>query len=344
MTAALLLATFEVGLQIRSQLRFGQSVLNAVRGETRYVEDMRTGLKLLRPSHVFPGQDVEIRSNSLGLRSPEILPARAPGSLRIAVVGASTVMGELTPNNETTFPALLAQRLRQRYPNREVEVVNAGISGYRLEDQLRMLRKIVLPLRPDLIIVYPGFNDFADYCAEPPAPASTREGLPLLSAPGWLLSVDAIRRQTAFLRAAPPGTKSVRDAAAIDIAPYRARLERLIETVREAHVPLLLATNARAYRNDQPIEEQLRLSETARYFNRCFDLSGLHTLYDRHNAEILDAGRRFGVPVLPLHAQIPGGARYFADASHFSPDGERRAADTIFGFLISVGLLGPDRS
>jgi lysophospholipase L1-like esterase len=292
LTAVLLLTALELGLQIRSQLRFGQSVLNAVRGETRYVEDMGTGLKLLRPNHVFPGQDVEIRSNSLGLRSPEILPDRTPGSLRIAVVGASTVMGELARNNEITFPALLAQRLRQRYPHREVEVVNAGISGYRLDDQQRMLRKIVLPLRPDLIIVYPGFNDFADYCQDPPDPSSAREGLPLFSAPTWLLSVEAVRRRTGFMRAAPPETKSVRDAAAIDVAPYRSRLESLIKTVREAHVPLLLATNARAYRNDQPLKEQLRLSEQARHFNRCFDLSGLHTLYDRQASRCCRCTRR----------------------------------------------------
>lgn len=341
LSAVLLFAALELGLQIRSHLRFGQSVFNAVRGETRYVEDERTGLKLLRPNRVFPGQDVEIRSNSLGLRSPEIAPERVPGSLRVAVVGASTVMGELAKSNEATFAALLGERLRQRYPQRKVEVVNAGISGYRLTDQLRMLEEIVLPLKPDLVIVYPGFNDFADYCRDAtPAPAALRQGLPLLTLPGWLLSVDAVRRKTVFLRSALPGKKTLLDPAAIDLAPYRGRLESLVAAARSAGVPLLLATNARAYRAEQPLDEQMRLSEQARYFNPCFDLPGLNALYDRHNAEILDTGRRLDVPVLPLHERIPGGRQYFADASHFAPAGEGLAADTIFGFLVSDGLLG----
>ncbi|SIQ41229.1 Lysophospholipase L1 [Aromatoleum tolulyticum] len=339
--AALTFIVLETALQVRSQLRFGQSVFNALRGETRYVEDERTGLKLLRPNRVFPGKDVEIRTNSLGLRSPEVLPQREPGSLRVAVIGASTVMGELAQRNEATFPALLGERLRARYPQRKVEVVNAGISGYRLADQRRMLADIVLPLKPDLVIVYPGFNDFADYCRDgASAPAARRQGLPLLSLPGWLLTVDAVRRHTVFLRAGLPGRKTLLDPQAVDVAPYRARLESLVAVAREAGVPLLLATNARAYRPEQPEEEQMRLSEQARYFNPCFDLPGLNALYDRHNAEILDAGRRLGVPVLPLHERIPGGRRYFADASHFTSAGERLAADAIFAFLVSRGLPG----
>lgn len=341
LSAALLLVGLETALQVRSQLRFGQSVFNALRGETRYVEDERTGLKLLRPNRVFPGKEVEIRSNSLGLRSPELLPQRTPGSLRVAVVGASTVMGELARSNDTTFPALLAERLRARYPQRRIEVVNAGISGYRLADQLRMLEKIVLPLEPDLVIIYPGFNDFADYCRDAAqAPASLRQGLPLVSLPGWLLSVEAVRRHTAFLRSASPGRQTLLDPAAVDLQPYRARLERLVATVREAGVPLVLATNARAYRPEQPLDEQMRLSAQARYFNPCFDLPGLNALYDRHNGEILEVGRRFGVPALPLHERIPGGREFFADASHFTLAGEQLAADTIFAFLVRHGLPG----
>ncbi|NMG46090.1 hypothetical protein GPA22_20430 [Aromatoleum toluvorans] len=340
--AVLFLVAFETALQIRSQLRFGQSVFNLLSGATRYVNDERTGLKLLRPGRVFAGDDVEIRTNSLGLRSPELAPQRLPGSLRVAVVGASTVMGELTRTNDATFPALLGERLRVRYPQRAIEVVNAGISGARIADQLRMLEEIVLPLQPDLVIVYPGFNDFADYCRDvvsTPTPAALREGLPLVSLPNWLLGIEAVRRHTGFLRAAP-GRQTLRDPAAVDRQPYRARLERLVATARDAGVTFVLATNARAYRPEQPLDEQMRLSAQARYFNPCFDLPGLNALYDRHNGEILDVGRHFGVPVLPLHERIPGGREYFVDASHFTPAGEHRAADTIFDYLVSRGLTG----
>lgn len=341
LSAALFFVAVEAALQVRSHLRFGQSVFNALRGETRYVEDARTGLKLLRPNRVFPGQEVEIRSNSLGLRSPELAPQRAPGSLRVAVVGASTVMGELTRSNDATFPALLGERLRERYPQREIEVVNAGISGYRLADQLRMLENVVLPLQPDLVIVYSGFNDFADYCrAEAPESSARRQGLPVVSLPDWLLSVEAVRRHTAFLRTGLPAPQTLLDPAAVDLQPYRAQLERLVARARDAGVPIVLATNARAYRPEQPLEEQMRLSAQARHFNPCFDLAGLNTLYDRHNGEILDVGRRLGVPVLPLHERIPGGREYFADASHFTLAGERLAAETIFAFLVRRGLPG----
>lgn len=341
LTAALLFIAFELALQVRSHLRYGQSVFNALRGETRYFEDPRTGLKLLRPGRVFPGELVEIRTNSLGLRSPEVSHRRVEGSLRIAVVGASTVMGEMTRTNDETFSALLAERLRKRFNGRVVEVVNAGISGYRLEDQLRMMEKIVLPLQPDLVIVYPGFNDFADYCSVA-EPGARRASLPQIDAPGWLLSLEVLRRNTAFLRGAPSVKQDLRDPDSVDIAPYRARLENIITAARQSGVTLLLATNARAYGPDQPRDVQLRLSAQARHYNPCFDLDGLNRLYERHTAAILDAARRHDVPVLPLHDRIPRDERFFVDATHFTAEGERLAADTILRFLLTEDLLGPD--
>lgn len=341
LSAVVLFVVLELALQVRSQVRFGQSIFNLAKGQTRYIQDPVTGLKLLRPASVLPGSEVEIRTNSLGLRSPEVTPARLPGSLRIAVVGASTVMGEMARSNEATFSALLHERLQKHYPDRKVEVINAGIAGYRLADQLSMLKQIVLPLKPDLVVVYPGFNDFADYCKAGKAPAaSSREGLPLLTLPNWLLSVDAVRKKTVALRSAPPMPGKRLDPASIDLLPYRQRLEGLVSAARGAGVDLVLATNARAYRAEQPLDVQMRLSEQARYFNPCFDLPGLNTLYDRHNSEIVQTARRMDVPVLRLDQRIPGGQRYFVDASHFTLAGEELAADEIYGFLLDQHLAG----
>ena len=49
----------------------------------------------------------------------------------------------------------------------QVEVVNGGISGYTLADEQALLEKVLAPLDPDLVVVYPGFNDFAGYCRPP---------------------------------------------------------------------------------------------------------------------------------------------------------------------------------
>jgi lysophospholipase L1-like esterase len=331
----------EVMLQIRSQLRHGQSVFSAVAAQKMYQADLDTGLVLLRPNSTFSGSEIVIRSNSLGLRSPEIDVARTPGSLRIAVIGASTVMGAYAASNEESFPALMEARLRVLYPNRLVEVVNAGMVGYSLADQRRMLTHRVTVLHPDLVIVYPGSNDFAGYCrekevrTEPP-----RQGLPTLSLPNWLLSTEILLKNTSGLREVPVPSGDVVDAAKLDISTYVAELEQLIESSHKRGMKIVLATNARAYRRDQEPKLQQQLSRTARFYNHCFSLEGLHVLYERHNLAIRETGALLGVPVVDLHNQIPGGTRFFVDSHHFTKQGESVAADALVTFLTQHDLLG----
>lgn len=344
--ALLLFAGLEAALQVRSHIRYGQSVFNVLMAETRYVTDPRTGLTVLRPDHVFRSRQMEIRTNSQGLRSAPVGAGKAAGTYRIAVVGASTVMGAYAPRNEATFSHRLQDLLNGdgRAEDRRYEVINAGIAGYSLGDQTRMIEKVILPLQPDLIIVYPGFNDFAAYCRQDgdggARPRPRRMPLHRIDTPSWLLAVDLVQKNTVALRSAPSGPAAFRSAADLDLAPYRQRLDTLIATARRTGVPLLLATNARAYRPEQPHEEQRRLSETARFYNPCFDLTGLHALYDLHNVEIAHAAARHGAFLIPLGELIPGGGAYFVDASHFSDKGEDAAARHLHRFL-AERILAP---
>ena len=343
-SAFLLLFALETAMQVRSHIRNGQSILNAFTSETRYVIDEKTGLKVLRPNHVFLGSQVEMRTNSLGLRSPEISTQKGAGVVRIAVVGASTVMGAYTATNDDTFSMRLGTLLGKTFPDRRFEVINAGIAGYGLIEQSQMLEKIVLPLAPDIVIVYPGFNDFAAYCRSDGDKSSMvkkpkRSGLPIIEMPEWLLSIELLTKNTVGLRTPPVSSSTTRSVATLDFSDYRKKLDVLGSVALRSKVPFIFSTNARAYRPEQPLDEQKALSETARYYNPCFDLNGLHTLYDVHNTEIKSAAGRFGFLVVPLDQEIPGGRRYFIDASHFSNAGEQLAAERLRDFLVVSKLI-----
>src|SRR5688500_9743784 len=96
----LILVGVELALQVRSHVRYGQSIFNVLTEETRYVLDPATGLRLLRPNRTFSGSESIVRTNSLGLRGPELPVVPARGTLRIAVIGASTVMGAYARDND----------------------------------------------------------------------------------------------------------------------------------------------------------------------------------------------------------------------------------------------------
>lgn len=339
--AIALMLIIELALQIRAHLRTGESVFNLVFSESVYVKDAETGLLLLRPNKTIIGSQTTIRSNSLGLRSPEIAIPRVDHSWRLAVLGASTVMGAYAAENEQTFPAQLEQRLRKQFPDRKIEVVNAGIAGMGLDEQRRMLETRVATLKPDLVIVYPGFNDFAAYCRVDEAGGKRfqRQGLPLISLPDWLQTVDMIKKNTVVLRTTNIKHASLRNSADINLQPYQEKLNAFIQRAAELKLKLVFATNARAYRPEQSLPDQLKFSETARYYNHCFDIAGLHQLYDRHNAAIRQAAQTHQIQVIALDVLVPGGTHYFADSSHFSFQGEILVADALYDFIAKYKLL-----
>ena len=110
------LVSGELFLQVRAHLRFGQSVFNAVKGESTYVKHPVSGLKTLRPNSIIDGQLAIIETNSLGLRMPELPVFKPDGEIWLAVLGASTVMGAYTRTNENTLAARLEFYLQQKWP------------------------------------------------------------------------------------------------------------------------------------------------------------------------------------------------------------------------------------
>jgi lysophospholipase L1-like esterase len=327
LVAALIFAALEAAIQWRSYHRTGHSIFTRVQSQSPYVHDAELGFNLLRANHTSGGGQQTVTSNSWGLRSPEIPEAKPPGTVRIAVLGASTVMGAYAPSNEQTFPARLQELLRQRFPDRPIDVINAGIVGLGLRQQALLYERRISRLQPDITIVYPGFNDFAGYCRTATGErAWVARPLMEVGMPPWLLSIELLLKNTVPVRTLPDGLTPGLSVEALNLEPYRQRLSVLLTTLKASGTRPLIARNARSYRPDQALAEQQRLSVTARFYNPCFDLAGLHALYERHNGAITEVAGALGVPVLPLDEAIPGGDKHFADASHFSPLGERVVA------------------
>jgi lysophospholipase L1-like esterase len=335
LTLALLFA-LEAIAQYRLYLRSGITVLDTIRHQSLYVYERETGLRLLRPNALVRGQVQSIQTNSLGLRSPEISPAPPAYGLRVAVIGASSVMGITERDNQHTFPSQLEKLLREALPYKRIDVINAGIAGYSLEDERVMLERRIAPLRPDVVILYTGFNDFASYCRGPGHPAAPT--LPMLSVPRWWLSYELLKKNTTALRdGQSSGPK--RNANAVDLEPYRRKVEQLVATGQQLGMRLVMLTNARSFRREQPIDEQLRLSSLARYYTPCFELEGLHALWDRHNQVLVAVAQAHGVPVLELDRTLPGGKAYFSGASHFTELGDQVVAHSITRFLLQRRLV-----
>jgi lysophospholipase L1-like esterase len=121
-----------------------------------------TGYGDLRPNmnHIETLYDLRpylLQTNSIGLRNSDELIEDA---LRILAIGDSFTYGYYVHNQET-WPARLEETLNQRLARR-VQVLNAGIPGYTIEDELAYLREKGLALEPDLVILGVYTNDIMD--------------------------------------------------------------------------------------------------------------------------------------------------------------------------------------
>jgi lysophospholipase L1-like esterase len=109
----------------------------------------------MKPGYGIPG---EVTINPLGFRGEEFSAVKPPGVYRIVALGGSTTYG-IGLNDDETYPYYLQKELRKRLGTDKIEVINAGlVSATSAETLSRFLLKI-LPLEPDMVILYEGYND-----------------------------------------------------------------------------------------------------------------------------------------------------------------------------------------
>lgn len=113
-------------------------------------EDLRNTMHANSLPYVEYGLEPSL-ANELGYRGEAVAIPKPEGTYRIVVLGDSTVYG-LTVPVDKSFPAQLQQQLRKHYGLENIEVVNAGVSGYNTWNSTVALAFRVIELEPDLII------------------------------------------------------------------------------------------------------------------------------------------------------------------------------------------------
>lgn len=109
----------------------------------------------------------ENRHNALGFRGPDTSIEKADDTYRIVALGGSTTYSTAVDDYRLSYPYLLGEYLREK-GFESTEVINAGVNGYSSYHNLINLMFRVLPLQPDLVIIYQGLNDVDARLVYPP--------------------------------------------------------------------------------------------------------------------------------------------------------------------------------
>jgi len=105
-----------------------------------------------------------VRINSDGLRDREHEKQKPPHTFRIAVLGDSYAEAFQVPVNRT-FWSVIGRRLGDcdRFEQREIEVINFGVSGYGTAQELLTLRHRAWAYQPDFVLLaFLTGNDVSD--------------------------------------------------------------------------------------------------------------------------------------------------------------------------------------
>lgn len=100
-----------------------------------------------------------VQVNAFGFRGRPVEIAKPDGVLRIMVVGGSTVFDSTVDGDDQTWPARLEHHLGCLLRGRKVEVINAGVPGYVMLDNLIRLQSELYEFKPDILILYQAHND-----------------------------------------------------------------------------------------------------------------------------------------------------------------------------------------
>ena len=103
---------------------------------------------------------VEIKTNSLGLRGPELAVPKPAKVYRSVIRGDETLYAPETPEGDH-FCTILQDRLQQT-ANINIEVINAAIPGHCPLTEFLLFKQRIIGLQPDLVLLHFDWSDVAD--------------------------------------------------------------------------------------------------------------------------------------------------------------------------------------
>jgi acyl-CoA thioesterase-1 len=134
------------------------------------------------------------------------------GPLVIVAIGSSSTAGAGASSRAASYPSRLAEELKQRFPGRDITVLNRGVNGEQTEQMLARFETDVIAVHPDLVLWQVGTNSvLRDHPLRPHA-ALLHEGIEQLKEAG--ADVVLMDMQYAPKVLAKPETEGMEDQIA----------------------------------------------------------------------------------------------------------------------------------
>jgi lysophospholipase L1-like esterase len=274
---------------------------------------LRPGLRIEQAKNT---RMIDVRTNSLGLRGPELSVVKPERTFRVLAVGDSCTFGSGSRTDQT-YPWKLQEILRAEHPELGVEVVNAGVPGYTSYQARRYLEVEGFRLAPDAVVIAVGFNDAAT--ARP-------TGKRWFSHARFLSDVEyaaALRRQSrlAIVRLA----RRLRQDAGTDVTASRQAVGKIRVAAVEYRENLTVMIDACRSRGILPAVVVWPIATQAG-LPRALEREGDVVANQRTAREV---ARDLAVPLVDLEPLMATRPELFLDEIHLKPEGYAAVARAV---------------
>ena len=300
--------------------------------------------------------------NADGFPQRERVPLeRTEGVLRLAALGGSTTQGhDVNHANYPQYLRRLVAELGQGY--RGVEMINGGVSGW-ISDQVALwAERKVARFRPDVVVLYVGWNDFQSYnpFANPPAssyfevtfgnPFRLAEDFPLktvvLASAGYDFALRRLRRAAGM--PLPTGSNGYATTAEANYKFYIANLDRIVTAFKSANPDTRIAISTLVGRWPQGTEADFTSNQGRTWWMKQHELSAEQAAaaIRRFNSLIRTYARSSGLLLIDAEAVFAeiDRAHLLWDFAHMHPEGYELLANVMYEELRQGGAVAGNPS
>jgi len=277
------------------------------------------------------GERLEVKINSKGFRTREFTADKPKDLFRILCVGGSTTV--IGRTNEETYPALMEKILLGRFPDKNIEVLNLGISKYGTRNVLNLCAG-ALRYQPNLVIKYNGANDlWWDYFL------MLKDHLPV-----WKrLALKSYAFQWFFHSYLLPPDQVIRRDLRSGLFPS---LEYLNQMLKKEDSDLVILTFFSPNINGLTRDQKYYLDFNVRHFwgqqigtFPFIRIEPYLKVLAIYNETLREFCRKNNITCIDLAQDYPDDFELYIDICHFSQKGIAEAAELISGELIENKMI-----
>jgi lysophospholipase L1-like esterase len=334
----IILAVIVILVLVEGSIRLRQWFVSGYSGQASDMFEMHDDLRVLRPNVTTR----TISINSLGFRGPQITQPKPPETLRIAFVGASTTFCAEVSSDEMAWPHLVKEAIQEKFPDANIDYVNAAVPGYTVKSSLTNFRRHIASLRPDITVIYHATNDLS-WEARSLAKEQGVYDKHGEKSNSWLAKHSQLWNLVEKnLRIREVKNDALIARERLEFSPselgenFRKSLTQLVHEAKDVSKLVALATFSIQIRPGQTAEQQLVASGSALYYMPFMDPPGLIEAFQHYNQIIAEVATETGAVLIQGDELIPGDDEHFNDSVHFKDAGSQIMARRVSEALLRI--------